>query len=66
MSDGIDYTECLMAIAKSLQGVARAIDRLGTADAATPMGAIEVLSKEMNEGFSILADAVIHAADSRE
>ncbi len=48
----------LLAIAEAINGLARAIDRLGTNGAASPMGAIEVLSVEIKEGFSLLASAI--------
>lgn len=51
----------LFAIARSLVGVAAAIDRLGTGSASTPMGAIEVLSKEVRDGCQALAQAVAEA-----
>ena len=38
--------------------VARALDFLGLAGAATPMGAIEVLAKEIRDGFGDLSAAV--------
>lgn len=37
----------LYAIAEAVSELARAIDRLGTKDAATPMGAIELLASEV-------------------
>ena len=46
------------AIASALMAVAEAIHRLGTNNAATEMGAIEALSKELRDGFSVLADAM--------
>lgn len=48
----------LYAIASSLDNVARALRDLGTANASTPMGAIEILSMEIKEGFSGLASSV--------
>lgn len=48
----------LKNIADSLESVVGAIHRLGTADAATPMGAIELLSLELKEGSKRLSDAV--------
>jgi hypothetical protein len=37
---------------EALDSISRAIDRLGTADAATPMGAIEVLAFKLEEASS--------------
>jgi hypothetical protein len=48
----------LYAIAGAISDLAHAIHRLGTNDAATPMGAIEVLSVEIKEGTSRVADAI--------
>lgn len=50
--------EGLLAIAEAINNLARAIDRLGTNQASTPMGAIEALAKEVQDGFSLLASAV--------
>jgi len=50
--------EGLLAIAEAINNLARAIDRLGTNQAVTPMGAIEVLSMEIKDGFSLLASAI--------
>lgn len=52
----------LFAIARSLDHVARALRDLGNADASTPMGAIENLSKELKDGLTGLAMAI----ESRE
>lgn len=43
---------------QAIKEVCRAIDRLGTADAATPMGALEHVAAEMKEGFALLALSV--------
>ncbi len=48
----------LLAISESLDGLTNALHRLGTADAATPMGAIEALAKEVGEGLDNVANAV--------
>jgi methyl-accepting chemotaxis protein len=45
-------------IAGAIRSLARALDRLGTADAATPMGAIEVLSKGINGGLEEIASSL--------
>jgi len=54
----VNITDGLFAIAFAIGSLARAIDRLGTADAATPMGAIEFLSLEIKNGFDNLSSAV--------
>ena len=56
--EAVNIVDGLLAIAAAIGSLARAIDRLGTADAATPMGAIEILSMEIKDGFSNLASAV--------
>lgn len=45
-----------MLVAMSLDHVASAIHRLGTADAATPMGAIEMLSMEIKRIADVLQE----------
>lgn len=40
-----------LEVTQAIQFVGRALDRLGTADAATPMGAIEMLAMEVKNGF---------------
>lgn len=53
----------LVRLAKGAEAIAHAIHRLGTADAATPMGAVEVLSKEVGrvaDAMQSVADAVSH------
>lgn len=49
-NEGKTITDGLFAIASALRA-------LGTADAATPMGAIEMLALAVQEGFFKLADA---------
>ena len=44
--------------AEALLAVARAIDRLGNADAATPMGGLEALGAVMKEGSELIAAAL--------
>lgn len=51
----------LFAIARSIDGLAYQIKNLGTADAATPMGAIEILAKEVGrvaESLSSIESAI--------
>lgn len=46
----------LFAIARALGRVANALEKLGTANASTPMGAIEMLALEIKNGFERMAD----------
>lgn len=50
----------LLRMTDAFKGIAGALHRLGTADAATPMGAIEVLSGEVGR----VADAIQSVADN--
>ena len=56
--DTSEETSELGKIAEGLQAIARALDRLGVADAATPMGAIEVLAEQVRDGFEAPAAAM--------
>jgi hypothetical protein len=53
-----DETSDGYQIAQGLYAVARAITALGTNGASSPMGAIELLAKELRDGFDRLADAI--------
>jgi len=53
-----DYDTDEEAIADGLFAIASALRDLGNADAATPMGAIENLAKELNEGLQKVAWAL--------
>lgn len=48
----------LFTIAESVNSLRASIDRLGLSNAATPKGAIEVLSEEIKNGLNNLASAV--------
>ena len=50
--------------AQALIAIANALDRLGLNDAATSMGAIEALSKEVRDGFRLLAASVDGLAEA--
>ena len=50
--------------AEAINRLARAVDRLGTADAATPMGAIEVLAVAVREGCAAIASALGELAEA--
>ena len=60
MDDGreVNIVDALLAIATSLNGVASALHKLGTADASTSKGAIEILSLEFKEGAGLIAAAI--------
>lgn len=53
------------AIAVALLAVARAVDHLGNADAATSMGGLEALGKVLKEGCERMAYAVEAAGRGR-
>jgi hypothetical protein len=42
----------------AFERIADALNRLGTGNAATQMGAIELLAKEINEGFDRLGQSI--------
>jgi len=46
-------------VAEGLLCIADALNKLGVSDANTPMGAVELLSKEIKEGFERLSDATL-------
>ncbi len=46
--------------------IASAIRELGTANAATPMGAVELLAMEVKEGTERIADALHRIADKMD
>lgn len=48
----------LLEIAQQQKACAYQLERLGIGNAATPMGAIELLSKGLNEGASEIAEAI--------
>jgi hypothetical protein len=52
-----NVTDALFAIAEGLQNVAGAIRKLGTADASTDQGALEVVAEEIRNGFEKLSGA---------
>lgn len=53
----------LFAIARAIENLASATRVLGTADAADPRGAIELLSMEVRDGFRTLANAIEDASE---
>jgi hypothetical protein len=50
--------------AEAIDSVARALRSLGTADAATPMGAIEYLTSTQEEGMESISRALVDISDS--
>jgi hypothetical protein len=48
----------LFAIARAMNRVAESLRKLGLADAATPMGALEAHTKDMSERLSDIAEAL--------
>ena len=52
------------AVQKAGEAVARALDRLGTGNASTDMGAIELLAKEVKDGTERIADAINNLAEA--
>lgn len=58
VGDASNVVDGLYAIARALDGVAHALNRLGTADANTGMGGLELVAKEVRDGFEGLASAV--------
>jgi hypothetical protein len=56
--EAANVVDGLFAIARGLDRIATSIDNLGTGNASTPLGAIELLSKEVKDGFSSLSSAV--------
>jgi nitrogen-specific signal transduction histidine kinase len=51
-------------IAEAINRVAKSLHELGTADAVTPMGAIELLALEVKNGLGAIAGAITHLADT--
>jgi hypothetical protein len=51
-------------LAQAIRSVGRAIDRLGNADAMTPMGGLEALGKVLSESIDGLAAAMHDVAEA--
>lgn len=51
-------------IVDAVLSIGRAIDRLGNADAATPMGAIEALGKAIHDGSERIAQSLDGLAEA--
>ena len=64
--ESANVVDGLFAIARALHHCARALEGLGLKDAATPMGALEVVALEVKTGFAGLAQAVDALADRAE
>ncbi|WP_166142062.1 hypothetical protein [Methylosinus sp. RM1] len=52
-----------LQIAQALDGIAYQLKRLGLSDASTPLGAIEALSKSIQESANTIATAIITSND---
>lgn len=61
--EAANVVDGLFAIARALNDVAKALRELGVNDAATPMGAIEMLAKEVKDGFDGLSCAIAQTHD---
>lgn len=59
-----NIVDAVLEVAKAMNRIADALHRLGLADAATPMGAIELLSNEVRTGFSGLNDNIYEVANA--
>jgi hypothetical protein len=57
-------TDDVNEITASVYKVAQALCKLGTNDAATSMGAVELLAKEVKEGTERIAIAIAQLADA--
>jgi hypothetical protein len=67
MSTKEDFTnlaDSLFAVGDGLQAIAKAIDRLGTGNTGISVGAVELLAKEVRDGFHILAQAQLGNIDA--
>jgi hypothetical protein len=51
-------------LAEALHAIARSLDRLGNADAATSMGGLEALGKVLSESILVLAYAMRDVAEA--
>ena len=51
-------------LANALEQIAKALSNLGLGNAATQMGAIELLSKEVKEGSERIAEALLEIAEA--
>jgi hypothetical protein len=60
--EAANVVDGLFAIARALDSVAQSITSLGLAEAMTPMGAIELLAKEVRDGLGAVAAALDHVA----
>ena len=52
------------SLTDAITEVATALHRLGIRDAATPMGAVEILSLEVRNGSAAIAEALNNVADA--
>jgi len=61
-----DVAHAIENVASSLSEVARSLDRLGTNNASSPMGAIELLAKEVKDGTANIDGALTAVSRSIE
>jgi hypothetical protein len=61
-SESVNVVDGLLAIAGAIEGLSRALDRLGTNGASTPMGAIELLSLQIKEAGASVARGLCEIA----
>lgn len=65
-TDNVKKLRQLDQCAEAMHSIARALNHLGLNDAATRMGAIEVLAKEIKEGSEQIASALHSIASAIE
>lgn len=56
--EGANIVDGLFAIARSIESLAKAVHKLGNADASTPMGALESHGLVVKEAAELLASAI--------
>lgn len=61
--EAANVVDGLFAIARALNDVAKSLRELGVNDAATPMGAVEMLAKEVKDGADRLSYAILQTHD---
>lgn len=60
-----DVVEALLAIADSINNLARAVRDLGNGNASTDFGAIEYLGMTMQKGFEEVANSILAHGDEQ-
>jgi hypothetical protein len=59
-----NLVDVVQRVAEGAHHVARALEKLGVADASTGMGAIEVLAREVRDAGSAISDGLHAIADA--